>query len=187
MNACVPFVMAQKCVEEHPSRILFRHAASLRSHGLIKHCFALYTTLAIMRNGWEFADDQTLGMSVIRDEQSAWHGQIPVPRMVQNQLGHQLELHMHKLDGLILKGLLALMTRQDPSDWRLVTLITFLVLYIREIDAGRNIYWSRYQDSVRSPAHLFSLFFFCFLFLFLSFFLIFIWPELYLGSGGSLW
>lgn len=46
-----------------------------------------------------------LGMKTIDNRGSAWHGLTPVPRMVQNQLGHLLELRMVDLDKKILRTL----------------------------------------------------------------------------------
>jgi hypothetical protein len=38
----------------------------------------------------------------------------------------------------------------------MVTLAIFLLLHIREIDAGRNIYWNRYKDSVCPPLEFYD-------------------------------
>ena len=104
-----------------------------------------------MRVKWEFAGDENLGMVVIKDQNSSWYGIKPVPRMIQNQLGHLLELTIIDLDKKITKGVQALLEKRERRMWVVTTLAVFLLLHIRELDAGRNIFWSRYKDPVCSP------------------------------------
>lgn len=63
----------------------------------------MYTAIRLMRIGWKFSGDESLGMAVIEDQDSAWYDIKPVPRMIQNQLGHLLELNIIELDRKILK------------------------------------------------------------------------------------
>jgi hypothetical protein len=114
----------------------------------------MYTTLCLMRLKWQFSGDESLGMATIEDRDSAWYGIKPVPRMIQNQLGHLLELNMIELDRKILKGVQALMEKRERRMWVVVTLAVFLLLHIRELDAGRNIFWSRYRDQVCPPSQV---------------------------------
>lgn len=93
-------------------------------------------------------------MATVKDERSAWYELIPVPRMVQNQLGHLFELHMIKLDEKILKAVQVILEKRNRRMWVVGTLAVFILLHIRELDAGRNIYWRRYRDSVRPFLHL---------------------------------
>jgi len=104
-----------------------------------------------MRIKWQFAGEESLGMSVIEDRDSAWYSIKPVPRMIQNQLGHLLELNMIDLDKKILKSVQALMEKRERRTWLIATLAVFLLLHVREIDAGRIIFWSRYRDPVCPP------------------------------------
>ncbi|OAA60577.1 hypothetical protein SPI_05701 [Niveomyces insectorum RCEF 264] len=117
---------------------------------VIDLCLEMYATLHLLRKGWQFAGDETLGMGVglVQDTQSAWFGRLTVPRMVQNQLGHALELHMAKLDRSILDAVHKLMEKRDRTMWVVTTLAVFLLLHIRELDAGRNIYWLRYPGAL---------------------------------------
>ena len=101
-----------------------------------------------MRIKRQFSGDESLGMATIEDRDSAWYGIKPVPRMIQNQLGHLLELNMIDLDRKTLKDVQALMEKRERRMWLVVTLAVFLLLHIREVDAGRNIFWSRYIDTV---------------------------------------
>ena len=68
--------------------------------------------------------------------------------MVQNQLGHLLELKMIELDREILKALQDVLEEKSRKMWVVATLAVFLLLHIRELDAGRNIFWRRYEDIV---------------------------------------
>lgn len=102
-----------------------------------------------MMKGWEFAGNETLGLGKIEDEKSAWNGTEPVSRMVTNQLNHFLELEMGRLDGEILDGLKTMLENKQRRMWVVVTFTVFLLLHIRELDAGRIIFWKRYKDEVR--------------------------------------
>ncbi|EER43773.1 predicted protein [Histoplasma capsulatum H143] len=101
-----------------------------------------------MRIRWQFAGDESLGMAIIDDRNSAWYGSRPVPRMIQNQLGHLLELNMIELDRKISTGIQNMMELRKRRMWVVLTLAAFLLLHIRELDAGRNIFWSRYIDTL---------------------------------------
>ncbi|KAK3291070.1 uncharacterized protein B0H64DRAFT_331354 [Chaetomium fimeti] len=105
----------------------------------------MYTALRLITKGCRFSGPETLGMTVIDDPVSAWYGHIPVPRMVKNQVNHLLELKMIELDQKITDALNRLLS--DRRLWIVGTLAVFLLLHIRELDAGRNIYWARYKDS----------------------------------------
>lgn len=89
-------------------------------------------------------------MLIVHDSQSPWKGTTPVPRMIQNQLGHLIELHMSVLDERILMSLDTLTKKRNRSTWISTTLAFFILLHVRELDAGRNIYWSLYEDKVES-------------------------------------
>ena len=71
--------------------------------------------------------------------------------MIQNQLGHLLELNMIDLDRKTLKGVQAVIEKRERRMWVVVTLAVFLLLHTREVDAGRNIFWSCYIDTVCPP------------------------------------
>lgn len=101
-----------------------------------------------MRIRWQFTGDESLGMATVEERNSAWYGTKPVPRMITNQLCHILELNMIKLDRKISKGIQDQIEKRQRRIWIVVILATFLLLHIRELDAGRIIFWSRYVDSV---------------------------------------
>jgi hypothetical protein len=120
----------------------------------------MYTALRLMMIGWQFSgkrkkrtgvEDDYLGMAKVENIDSAWFDRIPVPRMVTNQLNHRLELRMAELDSKILQDADGMLQtrKQEHHTWVVGTLALFLVLHIRELDAGRNIFWKRYKDSVR--------------------------------------
>ncbi len=58
---------------------------------------------------------------------------------------------MIDLDRKTLRGVQALMEKGERPMWVVVTLAVFLLLHTREVDAGRNIFWSRYIDTVCPP------------------------------------
>lgn len=103
-----------------------------------------------MRIGWKFAGDEALEMSIIDDQDSPWHGMRPVPRMVQNQLDHLLELHVIALDKAIIREVNILLRKRQRSKWLITILAVFFLLHVREVDGARNIYWERWSDPVRT-------------------------------------
>jgi hypothetical protein len=68
--------------------------------------------------------------------------------MVTNQLNHLFELEMARLDSMILKGVQDILQKREKHMWVVGTLALFLLLYIRDVDTGRNIFWDRYKDKV---------------------------------------
>ena len=93
-------------------------------------------------------------MNTVHDSQSPWKGTTPVPRMIQNQLGHLIELQMSALDERILMALHTITQKRNRSTWVSTILAFFILLHVRELDAGRNIYWSLYEDKVESTDFL---------------------------------
>jgi len=87
-------------------------------------------------------------MAAVRDSQSPWNGITLVPRMIQNQLGHLLELQMIELDKRILLALCKALETRYRSSWIFTSLAFFILLHVRELDSARNIFWGRYKDSV---------------------------------------
>lgn len=101
-----------------------------------------------MRVRWEFAGDETLETPKVQDPKSPWYGMQPMCRMVSNQLNHLLERHMMELDSQILRQFQRWAEKKERENWLIVTLVVFLLLHVREIDAGRIIFWNRYGDPV---------------------------------------
>jgi hypothetical protein len=96
-------------------------------------------------------------MSRVLDEQSAFFGTIPVPRMIQNQLNHLLEKIMEKSEKLITGILHGMYRTRKPNSWFVATLGAFLLLHARELDAGRLLYWNRNPDEVQATLNSFTL------------------------------
>jgi hypothetical protein len=112
----------------------------------------MYTSLILIMVECQFVDDgderETLGMPTVEDRDSAWYGSTPVPRMIRNQLGHLLELNMIRLNREVKKGLLKMAQKKDRKMWIVEFLAAFILAHTEEVDAGRNIFWSRYEDLV---------------------------------------
>ena len=87
-------------------------------------------------------------MVPVDDENSAWHMLVPVPRIIQNQLNHMLEEYMMDQDRRVLSEVQKLFRSGRRQDAVLATLAVILLLQIREIDEGRNMYWDQNQDVV---------------------------------------
>jgi hypothetical protein len=104
-----------------------------------------------MMKVWEFSGVETLQTPEIKDANPTWNGIIPVPRMVTNQLNHFFELNMARLDAKILKGVEELLRKKEKRMWVVATLVHYILLYTREVDAARNFYWNRYKDKVWRP------------------------------------
>lgn len=146
VNDCVDYAIAEAGTEAGLSAGFLNIATYFRDNTLIEDCLEMYTALRLIRIGCQFDGEETLGMVVVDDSQSAWYKHTPVPRMVQNQLCHQLEMRMVELDAKILKRVEVIMRAGKRSEWLIMTIAVFLLLHIRELDAGRNIHWRRYKD-----------------------------------------
>ena len=55
---------------------------------------------------------------------------------------------MAKLDREVLKELAKILESKERYIWVIGILALFLLLYTREINIGRNIFWGRYKDEV---------------------------------------
>ncbi|KAI8648873.1 5'-deoxynucleotidase [Fusarium sp. Ph1] len=149
---CLPFALGQARAENHPASWLVQLAATFSSDPVVYKCLAMYTALRLLRVGWRFAGEETLGMTRVQSKDSAWHGIIPVPRMIQNQLNHQLERILVEWDKEVLLALHKLLAG-SRNKWVPATLATFLLLHIRELDAGRNIIWQYTNDPLNLWLH----------------------------------
>ena len=110
----------------------------------------MYTVIRLMKIKWRFSEDESLEMTIIENRDFSWYSIKLVSRMIQNQLGHLLELNIIDLDRKIVKDVQTLMKKRERRMWIVTILAVFILLHVREFDAGRNIYWSRYNDSISS-------------------------------------
>ncbi|SMY30114.1 unnamed protein product [Zymoseptoria tritici ST99CH_1A5] len=143
---CIEYALREACESSQLESGFFQITSYHRDVAVVQDCLHLYTTLRLLCLGWRFTGEETLEMAAIEDESSAWYKIKPVPRMVQNQLNHLLEIQMIELDKKILTTIHKAMQDRQRHTWVVTTLTTFLLLHIRELDAGRNIYWKRYED-----------------------------------------
>ncbi|KAI8648151.1 hypothetical protein NCS56_01547300 [Fusarium sp. Ph1] len=149
---CLPSALGQVRAEDDSASWLVQFANTFSSHPVVYKCLAMYTALRLLRVGWRFAGEETLGMTKVQSKNSAWHGIIPVPRMIQNQLNHQLERILVEWDKEVLLALHQLLPG-GRDKWIPATLTTFLLLHIRELDAGRNIIWKNATDPLNLWLH----------------------------------
>ncbi|PCD22223.1 hypothetical protein AU210_016014 [Fusarium oxysporum f. sp. radicis-cucumerinum] len=154
VQECVEVAMGQASSDGTPASLFIQLGLDQQgNHPLIKHCLELLTALRLLRVGWQFSGEETLGMSRVLDEQSAFFGTIPVPRMIQNQLNHLLEKIMEKSEKLITGILHGMYRTRKPNSWFVATLGAFLLLHARELDAGRLLYWNRNPDEYNFWIH----------------------------------
>lgn len=99
----------------------------------------------------------TLDMRHVDDPTSPWYATVPVPRMVQSQIIHSLESVIQTLDEAVCVKI-SDHQRLKKEPLPVILLVYFLLLHVREIDAGRNIYWSRFSDPVSIYAVFYSQF-----------------------------
>lgn len=112
----------------------------------------MYTSLILIMVECQFVEDanehETLGMPTVEERDSMWYDSTPVPRMIRNQLGHLLELNMIRLNREIKSGLLKMTHKNNRKMWIVETLAAFILAHTEEVDAGRNLFWSRYEVPV---------------------------------------
>jgi hypothetical protein len=109
------------------------------------------TALRLERIGWQFpkgkSESECLGMAAVKERNSLFYRLKCVPRMVQNQLNHALELKMMELDQKILKAAKRILKGRERSMWIVGFLALVFLLHVREVHAGRIMYWM-YHDLV---------------------------------------
>ncbi|KAJ6117970.1 hypothetical protein N7523_005721 [Penicillium sp. IBT 18751x] len=148
IDDCIPFVLNEVCESQSLASVFFRIVRVYQDTPLIRECLRLFTCIRLLFIGWQLCGHETLDMALVHDPQSPWNGTTPVPRMIQNQLGHLLELQMSAIDQRILKTLHSIVFEtRSRTTWVFTTLAFFILLHVRELDAARNIYWSRYKDT----------------------------------------
>ncbi|RBR05204.1 uncharacterized protein FIESC28_11414 [Fusarium coffeatum] len=116
---------------------------------LLYAIFQMLTILRLLRLGWQFdaKASETLDMNVENHENSPWDGRNPVPRMISNQLTIVLEERMINIDNWVTKRFNDILTKRVRLSWIEVFMSTFVYAHVRELDAGRNIHWSRHPES----------------------------------------
>ena len=145
---CVKIVMTN--AQQEPNSIFFKLAMAHAHVLIIQQCMEMYASLALIMAGLQFVDSEgeTLEMPNVWEKDSVWYGSTPVPRMIRNQVGHLLELNMKRLNGEIKKGLSKMEQKGDRKMWIVGCVTSFFLAHTEEVDAGRNLFWSRYEDSV---------------------------------------
>jgi hypothetical protein len=112
---------------------------------VIQQCFEMSTIARLLMIGWRFTGNESLGMSTVKERDSLFYGLKWVPCIVQKQLNHALELKMMELDQKIWKGAKDIMESGERYMWIVGFLALVLLLHIREVYAGRIIYWRRHD------------------------------------------
>lgn len=91
-------------------------------------------------------------MATVNDSESAWHGFTPVPRMVQNQVGHLFELRMIYLDRGVLPALQRMLERRGRPSWVVVAFVSVYPASRPGAWRRQKLFWGRYKDSLGSCA-----------------------------------
>ncbi|KAK1656972.1 hypothetical protein BDP55DRAFT_53307 [Colletotrichum godetiae] len=141
---CIPQAIEEVLRSNTPLKPFFAAAKRLRAHYMIAACLELYTAFRLMRLRLKFSGSEHLGMFEVLDSESPWCNSIPVPRMVQSQVIHILEKYVKDMDSYIQFNKPRKSVREE--DLPVTILIYFFLLHVREVDAGRNIYWNRFED-----------------------------------------
>ena len=102
----------------------------------------MFSILRLLRLGWEFSGNESLGMVTVKEKESVFYGFKHVPRMLRDQLNHTLELKMMELDTKILKGARDILENGKRRMWVIGYLVLFFLLHVREVFAGRLLIWS---------------------------------------------
>jgi hypothetical protein len=102
----------------------------------------MFTILRLFRLGWDFSGNESLGIVTVKEKESVFYGFKHVPRMLRDQLNHTLDLKMMELDTEILKDARRILEDGKRDMWVIGYLVLFFLLHIREVYAGRLLYWS---------------------------------------------
>lgn len=88
-------------------------------------------------------------MDVVNDIHSPLHGTVPVPRVLQNQLDHLLEMQIADIESELFLRLQKTMRLRKRADWVSIFLAVILILHVIERDIWRLLYWLRHHEEVR--------------------------------------
>lgn len=108
----------------------------------------MFTIIRLLRLGWAFSGNESLGMVTVTQENSVFYGFKHVPRMLRDQLNHALELKMMELDTRILKSARDILENGKRSMWVIGYLVLFFLLHVREVYAGRLLIWRDYYTEL---------------------------------------
>ncbi|KAF4947934.1 hypothetical protein FSARC_13861, partial [Fusarium sarcochroum] len=146
LDDCVGLATAEACSGQTPVKVFMELARANQNTKLIKECLKMFTALRLLRIGWQFSGDETLGMTLNTDENSPFSGKVPVPRMLQNQLNRLLEKALEKSEIFVTEKLQSIYRTHKQDMWFLGSLASFLLVHVRELDAGRLVYWKHHPD-----------------------------------------
>jgi hypothetical protein len=103
--------------------------------------------------GWQICGEETLEMREVTQARSPLYGTVPVPRVLQNQLDHELEQYIVLCERLFLRDLQGLIKRRDRHNWLVIVLALTLMLNVLERDIWRLLYWIRHPAEVSQRSH----------------------------------
>lgn len=101
--------------------------------------------------GWEIAGDETLGMSVVSDDDCPLHGSVPAPRVLQNQLDRRLECYIVEKERELLAAVQRAFREGGSEQRDMTSLAVMVVLHVLERDTWRLVYWTNRCGEVSFP------------------------------------
>ncbi len=100
----------------------------------------LWTANQLLMKGWEIHGPDYLGM-----KHSPSHGSTPAPRVLQNQLDHQLESAIVNSEQRLLGLVQTTLRKSDRRDWIVLFVGIAIILHVMERDAWRLMYWVKHR------------------------------------------
>lgn len=101
--------------------------------------------------GWEIAGDETLGMSVVSDDECPLQGSVPAPRVLQNQLDRKLECYIVDKERELLKAVQRAFRKGGSEQRNTISSAVIVVLHVLERDTWRLMYWTNRCEKVSFP------------------------------------
>lgn len=98
--------------------------------------------------GWEIAGHETLGMSVIEDDECPLCGAVPAPRVLQNQLDRNLECYIVSKEKELLRAIQRAFRKGGLEQQDMISLAVMVVLHVLERDTWRLMYWTNRCEEV---------------------------------------
>ena len=115
---------------------------------LVRSALKLWAATNLLMTGWRIVSGKVLGLKKVEEHGSPWFGAVPAPRVVQNQLDHQLEREIIVLERGLLRSIHKTMQKGRRAEWVRVFLAVVLVLHVIEKDTWRLLYWVKHKQEV---------------------------------------
>lgn len=138
VSACVPH-----CLQETFQNPLFKEINQIQAGQLLSDALKLFTAPRLLMKGWEVSE-----VPILTDIDSPYFNMRPAPRVLENELDHELEIYVADLELSLLGRLESHILKKRTIDWKQLASTVLVLLAVMERDIWRLVYWVRHKEQV---------------------------------------